>query len=334
MTSQSELFVQVPIREYSALYQISDVGNVKSTKRGANLKQCERNGYKSVCLSHNNIKRNYLVHRLVAMAFIENPKQCNIVNHKDGNRENNTVSNLEWVTASDNALHSVRTLNNHRSTVAVRQLSHDGKVIATFPSIKEAAESTETSAKKIPSVCNGSRKQTGGFKWEYVTHTLVDVPDGKEPLGYPGYIITRNGDVYSLKTRRYLTLNHHQSGYVSVGLSNGSKKDFYVHVLVATLFLDPVLGKDYVNHKDRNKKNNQVENLEWVSASENNTHMTKTGANTYKRGVIKCNLNGLELERYEKVKDASTKSKVDASSIVRVCKGKQKSAGGFFWRYI
>jgi len=220
------------------------------------------------------------------MAFIENPHEYEIVNHKDGNRFNNIVSNLEWVTYSTNALHSVQTLNNTRSTVTMRQLASDGTIISTFDSIKEAAISTEVSAKKIPSVCNGSRNQTGGFGWEYVENRNFKVPDGKQLPEYPDYIITRNSEVYSLKTNRYLTLNHHQSGYVSVGLSNGGKKDFYVHVLVASLFLDPISGKEYINHKDRNKANNKVENLEWVSATENNLHALETGANTYKRGVI------------------------------------------------
>ncbi|MEO6068777.1 MAG: HNH endonuclease [Gemmatimonadales bacterium] len=310
------------------------MGNIKSIKRGENLKQCTRNGYKSVCLSHTNIKRNHLVHRLVAMTFIENPEKLEIVNHKDGIRTNNIVSNLEWTTYSANALHSIKTLHNHRSTVSVRQLSLDGEVLATFSSIKEAAMSTQSPEGHIPTVCNGTRFQTGGFKWEYVTDRTSPVPDGKEPVGYPGYIVTRTGDVYSQKTNRFLILNHHQSGYISVGLSNGAKKDFYVHVLVATLFLPSVLHKEYVNHKDRDKKNNRVENLEWVTASENNLHLVETGANTYKRGVIQCCSNGFELKRYEKIRDASMECKVDASSIVRVCKGKQKTAGGYVWKYI
>lgn len=334
MEAQKEIFVPVSILEYSSLYQVSNIGNVRSIKKGQNLKPCERNGYKSVCLSHNNIKKNHMIHRLVAMAFIENPDMREIVNHKDGDRTNNTVSNLEWSTYSANALHSVNTLNNRRSTVAVRQLSPDGQILSTFESIKEAALSTGVSAKKIPSVCNGSRMTTGGYGWEYVHNETIAVPDGKQLTEYPGYIITENGDVYSLKTQRYLVLNHQKSGYVSVGLSNGAKKDFYVHVLVASLFLDPIPGKEYVNHKDRNKSNNHMNNLEWVSASENNAHIIETGANTYKRGVIQYDINGLELRRYEKIKEASIECKVDASSIVRVCKDKQKSAGGYLWKYI
>lgn len=333
MEAQEEKFVPIPITEYLSVYEISNIGNVKSTKRGIIMRPCMRNGYLSVCLSHQNIKKNHLIHRLVAIAFIPNPDDLQVVNHKDGNRLNNSVFNLEWTTYSGNAVHSCNILMNQRGTVAVKQISLDGTVLNTFDSIKEAANYTGVSAKKIPSVCNGSRNQTGGYKWEHVEDKIHDIPHGKSLSEYPNYIITNNGQVYSIKTNRYLVLNKHNSGYLTVGLSNGTKKDFYVHVLVATIYIPKPLEKNYVNHKDRNKSNNNIENLEWVTSTENNLHAVETGINTYKKSVIKCDVNGTEIKRYDKIKDASLDCGVDASSIVRVCKGKQQSAGGYLWKY-
>ena len=90
-----------PIDGYEGLYEISSKGRVKS------LPKCGRNarilfegynkyGYKSVVLCKNGIYKRYLIHRLVATAFIENPKNLPEVNHRDENKENNRVENLEW----------------------------------------------------------------------------------------------------------------------------------------------------------------------------------------------------------------------------------------------
>ena len=271
-----EIFLPVSILIYSPFYAVSNYGRVKSLRNNRIMKTCPRNGYESLGFCHKDQKANYTVHRLVALTFIANPQNLEFVNHKDGNKLNNTVGNLEWISPSDNALHSVRVLHNKRATVAVKQLTLTGELVATFDSIKEAAEATGASSKKIPSVCNGSRQQTAGYRWEYVNDPFSEIPVGKTLEDYPNYIITTTGQVYSLWTKRYLVLNKQMSGYSAIGLSNGVKKDFYVHVLVATLYLEQLPGKSQVNHKDRDKSNNDVSNLEWVTPSENMIHVKET----------------------------------------------------------
>jgi len=333
MTTQNE-YVPIPLPEYSSRYGISNTGDIFSYKRGIVLKPCVRNGYLSVCLSYNNTKKNFLIHRLVAITFIENPNRYDIVNHKDGDKFNNNVANLEWTTYSGNACHSIQQLNNKRSTVPILQLTHDGIVINKFDSIKDAEIYTGVSSKHIPSVCMGSRESAGGFLWKYVDDQRVEPPDGKELIDYPGYIVTTDGTVYSSKSRKYLSLKTHNSGYISVSLSNKGKKDFYIHVLVAILYLPKIPGKNVVNHIDRDKSNNKLINLEWVTSSENTLHAIETGVMTHVRGVIQYDHNWRELNTYSSIREASNNSKVDSSSIVRVCKGKQKSAGNYFWKYL
>jgi hypothetical protein len=120
-----------------------------------------------------------LIHRLVADAFIPNPKGLPEVNHKDGNKHNNHVDNLEWVTKSENALHAfaegLRTPNKggtgrfnelHPNSRPVNKLTMNGTFICRYPSLKEAQRQGYSQG-NISSVANGKRKSHKGFRWEF-----------------------------------------------------------------------------------------------------------------------------------------------------------------------
>lgn len=104
---------------YEGLYAVSNTGKIKSCERcyadGRHLNEKEihggyfSNGYQFVCLRKNGKNKNCLVHRLVAEAFIDNPNCYPVVNHIDGNKANNDVSNLEWCTQGQNLKHAVDT---------------------------------------------------------------------------------------------------------------------------------------------------------------------------------------------------------------------------------
>lgn len=107
---------------YEAFYEVSDEGGVKSKDRitlrdnrhgkqltkikGRSMRLGERNGYKYVNLCINDQRKKVYVHRLVAQAFIPNPNNKTQVNHKDGNKINNCVNNLEWCTPAENMKHA------------------------------------------------------------------------------------------------------------------------------------------------------------------------------------------------------------------------------------
>jgi len=101
------------VKGYEGLYMINERGDVysirrKGTKGGLLIPQIEGCGYLQVPFTKNNIRKFKKVHRLIAEYFISNPDNKPYINHIDGNKENNNISNLEWCTSSENNLHSVR----------------------------------------------------------------------------------------------------------------------------------------------------------------------------------------------------------------------------------
>ncbi len=95
-----------PVKDFENFYEISNKGRVRNT-RGLVLKTHPQNsGYLQITFIVNNVRTKFLVHRLVAMQFIENHENKRYVNHIDGNKLNNSVENLEWVTNSENILHA------------------------------------------------------------------------------------------------------------------------------------------------------------------------------------------------------------------------------------
>ena len=163
-------------------YLISTEGNVINKKRNSELKNCDSGkGYKYVKLHYSSKPKNYLIHRLIAETFISNPENKTEINHKDGNKSNNTISNLEWCTKSENMKHSYDTLNRdkpkhlvgkfggeHPTARKVIQLDKNTKQeVNRFNSIIEAHKLTGTTRSAINFNCQGKYKSAGGFVWRY-----------------------------------------------------------------------------------------------------------------------------------------------------------------------
>lgn len=177
-----------PYPGLEGVYEVSNTGRVRSLDRvcvdkngrkfrrkGKVLSQYKnRKGYK-MCMFNN---KNTSVHRLVAKVFIPNPDPDNKtqVNHKDGNKDNNHVSNLEWVTGAenhthawDNGLRNLKQLDEARRKQykRVNKYTLDGRFIKQYPSIHAAARSVNTSPGNITECCKGKRNKAKGFKWKY-----------------------------------------------------------------------------------------------------------------------------------------------------------------------
>lgn len=149
------------------------------------LKQTlNRKGYLEVCLESQNEKHHVRVHRLVALAFIPNTEGKPQINHIDCNKQNNSVSNLEWVTNSENHLHKmVNGLNvsisgdnhymkkfqkdEHPQCKEVLQISKNGVILNEFKSVKTAGETLGIDRTSISKALKGHIKSAGGFVWKY-----------------------------------------------------------------------------------------------------------------------------------------------------------------------
>ena len=166
------------IKGYEGLYQVSNLGRIKSIRRNIIMKvRKDKYGYYQLGLTKNKEQKTFKAHRLVAETFIPNHNNLPEINHKDEDKTNNRVENLEWCTSQENHIHAYKVLHrkgpNTGRTGAknwcskpVAQLK-DGIVIAVFCSATEAGKKTGSSGTKIGLVCNGKRKITNGFEWKW-----------------------------------------------------------------------------------------------------------------------------------------------------------------------
>lgn len=156
------------IPNYEGFYQVSSDGKVISPN-GIRKAEMSQTGYWRVALWKHGKGKHFFVHRLVAMAFIPNPNNYELVNHIDGNKLNNNVENLEWCNLSQNVQHAYRTGLVHHATTKVIQYSMDFKKVKEWDSIREACESLGLNHANIVTVCGQktNRKQCGGFIWRY-----------------------------------------------------------------------------------------------------------------------------------------------------------------------
>ena len=159
------------IKGYEGLYQVSNLGRVRSLNCrghkgciGILTPRLDGKGYEMVALYKEGKARNIKVHRLVAQAFIPNPNNYPQVNHKDENKTNNDVKNLEWCTNEYN--HNYGTRNERVG----KSLSKKIICITTgeiFNSMREACRKYNISSGSMTECCQGKRKTAGGYKWEY-----------------------------------------------------------------------------------------------------------------------------------------------------------------------
>lgn len=187
---------------YEGIYQVSSYGRVKKNNGKELSQRKDQDGYLIVTLYKGGIRADYKAHRLVGMAFIDNPNNYPVINHKDENPSNNHVENLEWCTVKYNCNYGNR---NKKLSEALKRCSHahvqgernyfygkhflrglhpqakkvakldsQGNILAVFDCTIDAAENVGCNPTAISMACNGKRNKIKGFQWKHLNEDEVD----------------------------------------------------------------------------------------------------------------------------------------------------------------
>ena len=160
-----------PIKGYEGQYQVSDKGMVRSLKFGKErILKPRRNpqGYLLVCLCKNGEIKQCLVHRLVAQAFIPNTNNLPEVNHKDEDKTNNSVMNLEWCDSKYNINYGTRNQRvSEKHSKSVLQYTKSGEFVREWKSMNDVQRNLNYSKGNISYCCNGRYKSAYNFIWKF-----------------------------------------------------------------------------------------------------------------------------------------------------------------------
>lgn len=148
-------------------YEVSNLGRIR--RNGKILKPSKTTtGYLRVNLYKNGIMKSAYIHRLVAQTFLPNPQNLPMINHKDEDKTNNSIDNLEWCTAEYNNSYGTRIKRVvEKNSKPVLQYDFSGKFIKEFSSVSDAAEEIGVSLGTLSGALTGQQKTSKGYLWKY-----------------------------------------------------------------------------------------------------------------------------------------------------------------------
>ena len=329
-------------------WQVSSEGRCRNSFGGISHGCLKSSGYCEVMICDSTFK----VHRLVARAFLGPPpsEAAWQVNHIDGNRSNNRKDNLEWVSQSENNRHSYAT-NPSRGNggskrarpVMIRPLGSCNWT--RFSSIKLAAEALSQPYKTVQKRCH-KNSQVDGYEYKLATFQQVELPgeewrpmiDPRSGRRVSGRMVSSQGRIKSRAGRISLGSSR-EDGYLFTILRLGSKPRYeLVHRLVAASFLGlpPSPEHSQINHKDGNKSNNAVENLEYVTPAENNAHRSANleGCSPSSKAVLSRAYGTNEEWTHHPSQTHAAKTFGLHKSRVSACaRGEGRQTGGYEFRF-
>lgn len=237
---------------HSDRYEVSSLGRVRGPSGKILKPTLLQIGYYSIAFSYkNHVVKRFYIHRLVADTFIGAIDKNMVVNHKNHDKTDNRLVNLEIVSRKDNGKHWAQ---QHRSQAAGRKRSG-------FCGRGHKLDDNK-------SYCNICRNmKNSGIEFMPPNDT-----EWQESI-VPDYLISKDGRLWSNKTSRLIKAGVNKAGYVYANLRiNGKTKPFAIHRLVAETFIDALKKDQVVDHIDGDKTNNNLTNLRITSRSENTTH--------------------------------------------------------------
>ena len=266
---------KIIINNKETYFSIDENGKVFNNKTQTYLKGTIRGGYHYYDLRFGNKKHSISAHRLVAEAFLENDFNFPIVHHKDNNRLNNNINNLEWTSYSYNNL----------------------------------------SSNKLATTNNYNGKLINSNKWRNYQGSIYNISD--------------KGQVLNTKTNKIMKGKKTSTGYVEYCLNIDKKKKSYLaHRLVYDCFKGIESSLTVINHKDGNKLNNNIENLEEISRSENTIH----GIYVLNKKVYQLDKEKNLIRTFSSCAKAAEEMNVKPQTINAAIHKKHCSCG-YYWSY-
>ena len=255
-----------------SVYEASNEGHIRNKKSGRVLSEyTDAAGYKNISLLRDKVnaadkaqRKTRQVHIFVALAFHANPNNLATVHHKNHDRADNRIDNLEWKSQKDQNDDRILTPTQCGFRAVWKCDKITGQKLERFESVTAAAASFGKTPENVSRACKGSGASAYGFKWIYEEQPDLPGEVWKEinPLligGQTNYWVSTEGRVrncYGRISSGYV----HSSGYIKVNASG--RQEFCVHRLVALTFLPNFFGKLRVNHKNRVKTCPRLFNLE------------------------------------------------------------------------
>jgi hypothetical protein len=320
-----------PIINYEDRYLISEDARIYSIVFDKFLENNNgQHDYNHVKLVDSNFKRKgYLLHRLVYCTYNNLPLNSNIIiDHIDQNKTNNNLSNLRILSKSENSKNRIK--KSQITHNPIMQYDKDNKFIEAHHSLSKISKKLHYDPKTIKKILNLNILCKNGFFWKQniVTdenYICVKV-DGEY---YPNYKVNKNGDIIN-KYNKKLKFSKHNY-YNTIQLSKHNKPhQKLVHRVVYESFNSNIdlNQKTHINHIDKNKQNNNLENLEVVNHKQNITYSCG-------KKIAQLSNNGQIIKIFDSIREAAKYLKKPSGALIsRVCNGKGNTAYGYKWKFM
>lgn len=320
-------------------YKISNTGRISNIKTGYKLKGSIQHGYRGVKIPNIEGKVKFCpIHRLVALIFLGKPDDKKLsVDHINRDKLDNRVQNLRWATHS---LQIKNRIQKNPKSFEVLQYDLKDNFIRSWKSAKEAAETLDFKRNGITQCCNGYHTTYKKFKWKY-PDVVIDPTEiwkiiDREKFGM--VMVSNKGRI----KRRSIQPNfgNISNGYYYAQLKNintGMNYNTPVHRLVAKAFLDNYDSNLVVNHKNGNKLDNNVGNLEFLTRQQNTVHAYLSGlVGSPKQSkpvlLIDPKTNKI-IEYYNTIEQAHNHTKITVKNIKIGCENYPQIVCKYIWAY-
>ena len=323
-----ETWKQIKLDNDFINYEISTLGRARNLTTQKILTPLKRKYMFYRFYTSNDIKV-IAVHTLIATMFMDKPKNLDWIIHINGNKCDNRVENLKWTTHSDIVKQSYKKPDRKYTGNIVEQWNCDTDTfIKRFYSLRDAAKAMNIPERYLYDKIDYIELPSGNFYFKYINNDYEKISNIKLKefvllKKYPKYLIHRDGRIYNTKTKKILKVYTIDRGcFIKL---NG--KNVSLHRLIANQFLPNPQDKIFVKHKDGDKTNNNVNNLEWCHGYELEKNVVS---------IHQYSLDGKYIKTYNSVAEAVKDLQLLRSAhcdILHCCKGHLNYVHGYIWRY-